>query len=215
MYSVVVFTSGPVATNSFLVFDEEGHGLIVDVPPDSFESVVEQIEEKGITPGAVVLTHSHWDHTADLNRFRERYGEKLIVYGHPEDEYRLSDPNSYLGFPIGIRFEPMKSDRPLVGGDTFTLGQMEFSVIHAPGHTEGSICLHDADNRILFAGDVLFAGSIGRTDLHGGDHEQLMDSIHTKLMRLDDDTRVLPGHGPTTTIGEERESNPFVDPARL
>lgn len=212
MYSVAVFTSGPVATNSFLVWDEEGHGLIVDAPPGSFAQVVEQIDARSIEPTALVLTHSHWDHTADLNRFRERFGEKMIVYGHPDDEYRLSDPNGYLGFPIDLELEPMKSDRPLVDGDTLTLGGMEFQVLHAPGHTEGSICLHDPDNHLLFVGDVLFAGSIGRTDLHGGDHEALLRSLRTTIMPLDDQTRVLPGHGPTTTIGEERESNPFVEP---
>ena len=207
----LLFTSGPVATNSFLVADEEGHALIVDAPPGSFAPTAAAIEERGLQPGALVLTHSHWDHTADLNLFRERYGEELIVYGHPDDEYRLTDPNSYLGFPIDIELPTMKSDRPLVDGNTFTLGGMEFEVIHAPGHTEGSICLHDPERQVIFVGDVLFAGSVGRTDLHGGDHQTLMDSITNRLMPLDDATQVLPGHGPVTTIGEERESNPFVE----
>ncbi len=208
----LLFTSGPVATNSFLVSDEEGHALIIDAPPGSFPSVVAAIEERGLRPGALVLTHSHWDHTADLNLFRERFGEEMIVYGHPDDEYRLSDPNSYLGFPIDIKLPEMKSDRPLVDGNTFTLGGMEFEVIHAPGHTEGSICLYDPERRVIFVGDVLFAGSVGRTDLQGGDHQTLIDSITNRLMPLDDDIQVLPGHGPVTTIGEERESNPFVEP---
>ncbi len=174
--------------------------------------MVAAIEERGLRPGALVLTHSHWDHTADLNLFRERFGEEMIVYGHPDDEYRLSDPNSYLGFPIDIKLPEMKSDRPLVDGNTFTLGGMEFEVIHAPGHTEGSICLYDPERRVIFVGDVLFAGSVGRTDLQGGDHQTLIDSITNRLMPLDDDIQVLPGHGPVTTIGEERESNPFVEP---
>lgn len=207
----LLFTSGPVATNSFLLYDEENRALIVDAPPDSFEPMIAAIEERGLTPGALVLTHSHWDHTADLNRFRERFGPDLIVYGHADDEYRLTNPNDYLGFPIDIRLEPMKSDRTLADGDTFTLGAMEFQVIHAPGHTEGSICLHDPERKIILVGDVLFAGSVGRTDLHGGDHQTLMNSITNRLMPLDNATQVLPGHGPVTTIGVERESNPFVE----
>ncbi len=207
----LAFTSGPVATNSFVAFDEENHAVIIDAPPGSFAAVSAAIGEHQLGVGALVLTHSHWDHTADLNRFREEYGSEMIVYGHADDEYRLEKPNDYLGFPIDLTFEPMTTDRHLVHGDHLTIGTMTWSIIHAPGHTEGSICLYDEVNRIIVAGDVLFADSIGRTDLHGGDHDTLIASIHDHLMPLPDDTVVLPGHGPQTTIGREREANPFIE----
>lgn len=205
------FTSGPVATNSFLVWDEDKHGLIVDAPPGSFDEVVTMIESEGITPGALVLTHTHWDHTADVNAFKERFGEELIVYVHPDDEYRLSDPMKYLLWPIPLQMEPFVPDRHLHHGDRLELGAMRFDILHAPGHSEGSICLYSQDYSLVFGGDVLFAGSIGRTDLPGGNHATLMQSIREQLLPLPDETQVLPGHGPLTTIGEERESNPFFD----
>lgn len=204
-------TSGPVATNSVIAYDDEGHAVVFDAPPDSFAKVAEFVAEKGLDVGALVLTHSHWDHTADLNRFREEYGPEMIVYGHAEDEYRLERPNDYLGFPIDLEFEPMSSDRHLKHGDRLTLGGMSWHVLHAPGHTEGSICLHDETSGVVVVGDVLFAGSIGRTDLHGGDYDTLIASIHNRLMPLPDDTTVIPGHGPVTTIGQERATNPFVE----
>lgn len=205
------FTSGPVATNSFLMWDDEKNGLIIDAPPESFAEVAEAIEREGITPGALVLTHTHWDHTADVNAFKERFREGLIVYVHPDDEYRLKDPMQYLLWPIPLQMEPFVPDRHLHHGDTLELGAMCFDIIHAPGHSEGSICLYDGRHSLLFGGDVLFAGSVGRTDLPGGDHDTLMHSIREYLLPLPDETRVLPGHGPITTIGEERESNPFID----
>ena len=210
--NIAEFTSGPAATNSFLLWDEERHGMIIDAPPDSFGEMVEEIEREGIKPTALVLTHTHWDHTADANLFRERFGEELLIFVHPDDEYRLQDPMKYLLWPVPIEMDPTIPDRYLKEGDVLTLGDdMLFEIIHAPGHTEGSICLYDRKRGLIFVGDVLFSGSVGRTDLPGGDQETLMQSIREKLMPLPDDTRVLPGHGPATTIGVERETNPFVE----
>ncbi len=206
------FTSGPAATNSFLMWDEKKQGLIVDAPPESFDEVVGTIEREGVKPTALVLTHTHWDHTADANLFKERFGDELLIFVHPDDEYRLKDPMSYLMWPIPLQMEPTTPDRLLQQGDVLTLGEeMLFEVIHAPGHTEGSICLYDRKRALIFVGDVLFSGSVGRTDLPGGDHETLMRSIRDHLLPLPDETRVLPGHGPVTTIGVERETNPFVE----
>lgn len=205
------FTSGPVDTNSFLIWDAEKNGLIVDAPPESFDKVAAAIEREGISPAALVLTHTHWDHTADVNAFKDRFGEDLIVYVHPDDAYRLEDPMKYLMWQIPLQMKPFAPDRHLHHGDTLELGAMCFDVLHTPGHSEGSICLYDRTHTLLFGGDVLFAGSVGRTDLPGGDHETLMRSIREQLLPLPDETRVLSGHGPLTTIGEERESNPFIE----
>ena len=206
------FTNGPAATNSFLIWDDEKSGLIIDAPPESFNEMVEAIEREGVKPTALVLTHTHWDHTADVNQFKEHFGDDLLIFVHPEDEYRLKDPMKHLLWPIPLQMEPTKPDRYLRGGDELTLGdEMLFEVIHAPGHTEGSICLYDRRRSLIFVGGVLFSGSVGRTDLPGGDHETLMESIRQHLLPLPDDTRVFPGHGPATTIGVERETNPFVE----
>ena len=209
--SIAVFTSGPAATNSFLLWDEEKHALIIDAPPESFDEVMAAIEREELKPTALVLTHTHWDHTADTNRFKEHFGEELLTFVHPDDEYRLEDPMKHLLWPIPLQMEPTKPDRHLRHGDVFTLGEMLFEIIHAPGHTEGSICLYDRKRALIFVGDVLFSGSVGRTDLPGGDHDTLMESIREHLLPLPDETRVFPGHGPDTTIGVEKESNPFVE----
>lgn len=209
--SLAGFTSGPVATNSFLIWDDERHAMLIDAPPESYDEVVETIERENLSLTALVLTHSHWDHTADTNAFRDRFGEEMLIYIHPDDEYRLEDPMRYLLWPIPLSMEPTVPDRHLNHGDVLTLGEMEFDIMHTPGHTEGSICLYDSARKLLFGGDVLFAGSIGRTDLPGGDGPTLQKSIRDHLMPLPDDTRVFPGHGPDTTIGDERTSNPYID----
>ena len=205
------FTSGPVATNSFLIWDDEKNAILIDAPPGSFDSVRVSIEREELSLSAVVLTHTHWDHTADVNQFKEHFGETLLIYVNPEDEYRLEDPMKYLGWPVDLEMEPTKPDRHLYHGDTFELGAIRFDILLAPGHTEGSICLYDRVHRVVFVGDVLFAGSVGRTDLPGGDAATLLRSIKDVLMPLPDETRVFPGHGPATTIGTERESNPYID----
>ena len=208
--NILDFTSGPVATNSFLVWDDENHAIIVDAPPESFEQVAAAIEERSLAPGALVLTHSHWDHTADVNKYKERFGSGMIIYIHPDDAYRLKDPMKHLLWPIPLHMDPTTPDAFLHHGDVLTLGALRYQVMHTPGHTEGSISLYDPATHILFSGDVLFAGSVGRTDLPGGDWPTLLDSITKHLLPLPDETRVLCGHGPETTVGEERESNPFL-----
>ena len=169
------FTNGPAATNSFLLWDDQGQGIIVDTPPESYPEMVEAIEREEITPKAVVLTHTHWDHTADVNLFKERFGNDLLIYVHPDGEYRLKDPMKYLMWPIPLEMDPTKPDRYLRHDDTLKVGEMAFNILHAPGHSEGSICLYDKERSIIFVGDVLFSGSVGRTDLPGGDHNTLME----------------------------------------
>ncbi|MCE2503042.1 MAG: MBL fold metallo-hydrolase [Chlorobi bacterium] len=204
------FTNGPAATNSFLLWDDRKHGMIIDTPPASFNEMTDAIEREEIKPTALVLTHTHWDHTADVNLFKERFGDDLLIYVHPDDEYRLKDPMKYLEWPIPLEMDPTKPDRYLRHGNLLRLGEMSFGVLHTPGHTEGSICLYGEERSIIFVGDVLFSGSVGRTDLPGGHHQRLTSSIREHLLPLPEKTRVYPGHGPATTIGVERETNPFV-----
>lgn len=204
------FEAGPVATYGYLVVSEETNdGAIIDAPLDSADAIAEAAANAGVTPGALILTHTHWDHTGDAAELKRRFPE-MLIYVHQNDEYRLIEPMKHTVWNLPFTIEGIHADRYLHHGDTITVGGICFQVIHTPGHTEGGICLYDATHKTLFAGDTLFAGSVGRTDLPGGAWETLVASINDRLLTLPDDTRVYPGHGPATTIGEERQSNPFV-----
>jgi hydroxyacylglutathione hydrolase len=204
------FEAGPVATYGYLVVDSEtGDAVIVDAPLDSAEKIAQAAHDAGAVPGALILTHTHWDHTGDAAELKRRFPE-LLIYVHPNDEYRLIEPMKHTVWKLPFEVEGVHPDRYLSDGDTVGSGAIRFTVIHTPGHTEGGICLYDEAHKLLFAGDTLFAGSVGRTDLPGGAWETLTQSITDRLLGLPDDVRVYPGHGPTTTIGEERMSNPFV-----
>lgn len=204
------FESGPVATYAYLAVDIESRkGLIIDAPLQSAGRIIAAADKEGITPEALILTHTHWDHTADAAELKRRYPE-MLVYVHPDDEYRMADPMKHTVWQLPFTIEAIAPDRHVRDGDTFTLGGIDFEIMHTPGHTEGGICLYDAAHKTIFVGDTLFAGSVGRTDLPGGDWDTLLRSISERLMPLPDDTRVYPGHGPSTTIGAERASNPFI-----
>ncbi|MBS1913271.1 MAG: MBL fold metallo-hydrolase [Bacteroidetes bacterium] len=210
MLEILAFESGPVATFAYLVMDREaGDAVIIDAPLDSAARIIEAADAAGVVPGALILTHTHWDHTGDAAILKRRYPE-MLIYVHHDDQYRLADPMKHSVWKLPFTIEPVEADRHLAHGETFRLGSIVFNVIHTPGHTEGGICLYDRGNGVLFAGDTLFAGSVGRTDLPGGDWNTLARSIRERLLDLPDDVRVYPGHGPATTIGEERASNPFV-----
>lgn len=207
---IISFECGPVATNAYLVFKEErSAAVIIDAPMDSIEPLAEAAGEEGVEPAALILTHTHWDHTADAAKMKRRWPD-MIVYVHPDDEYRLVEPMKHSVWPLPFTIEPLNADRHLHAGDRFELEGIEFDVIHTPGHTEGGICLLEKNEGVVFVGDTLFAGSVGRTDLPGGDWGTLLNSIRARLLTLPASTTVYPGHGPATTIGQEREANPFL-----
>ncbi len=206
---VLSVCSGPVATNAYLVIDEDSSdAIILDVPMGSSEWIIQTVEERQVRLTAVWLSHSHWDHTADCAALLRSF--QVPVYCHPLDRYRLKDPNAHTVFPMNIRLEEVMGSIDLVHGQILELGNSRWEVRHTPGHTEGGVCIINHEFKIVLAGDTLFQGSIGRTDLPGGNYEQLIASIHRELLTLDDDYQVLPGHMDTTTIGEERDSNPFL-----
>jgi glyoxylase-like metal-dependent hydrolase (beta-lactamase superfamily II) len=204
------FEAGPVATVGYLVIDTDTRqAVIIDAPMESAERFAAALDAVGATPGALILTHTHWDHTGDVAELKRRY-PGMLIYVHPDDEYRLENPMEHSVWKLPFVIEGAKADSYLRHGDTFTLDGITLNVIHTPGHTEGGICLYAPNDGVIFVGDTLFEGSVGRTDLPGGSWNTLATSITEQLMTLPDEVRVYPGHGPATTIGFERVSNPFV-----
>ncbi|MBA4494279.1 MBL fold metallo-hydrolase [Paenactinomyces guangxiensis] len=206
--NVETFVLGPVMTNAYLVYDrEKGKGIVVD-PGMEPASLVNRIKELELQIEAVLLTHAHFDHIGGLEEVRKLSGSP--VYLHQAEANWLADPDQngsglWPGLPA-IRCRP--AEHVLQGGESLTLLEETFQVLHTPGHSPGSVTY--VWGSVIFSGDVLFKDSIGRTDLPGGNYDTLMDSIHRHLMEMPEETRVLCGHGPETTIGREQDRNPFV-----
>jgi glyoxylase-like metal-dependent hydrolase (beta-lactamase superfamily II) len=185
--------------------------VVVDAPPD-VEAVLELLKPNGLTPVALLLTHGHADHAAGAGTFARR--TQAVVYSHPSDDFLTLNPTRQLmglfGFIPPGDWEPPATRTDLADGEVLSLAGVDFEVRHTPGHTPGHCCFLVEDDATLFSGDQLFAGSVGRTDLPGGDWDTLLDSMKRRVLDLDDGVRVLPGHGPETTIGRERRTNPFL-----
>lgn len=194
---------GDLDTNCWLVSDGAGGPLVVIDPAGDAEELLATVGDRPVA--AIVLTHGHFDHLGAASALRERTGAPLLV--HEADAASVTDPATTGGEIFGYRMSTAAPERVLRDGDTVEAGELSLRVIHTPGHTPGGICLLAEGE--LFAGDTLFAGSVGRTDFPGGDHAALVRSIAERLSALPDDTRVHPGHGPNTTIGRERRANPF------
>ena len=196
------FSCTPFATNCFVV--TEGDEAIVVDPGDATAELVEVVGRVRVR--AIINTHGHCDHCGGNAALVAQTGAELLCH---EDDAPLLHALSQQGAMFGLSFQPSPDpDRFVADGDTITLGPHSMRILHVPGHTPGHIALH-GDGFIL-AGDVLFAGSIGRTDLPGGDHRRLLTSIRERLLPLPDETIVYSGHGPATTIGDERRHNPFL-----
>jgi hydroxyacylglutathione hydrolase len=204
---VVAIPNGQFAENSYLVIDEAAAQCAVVDPGEEPALVLEQIAAAGARPTAIWITHAHLDHVMGVSRVRRETGAP--VYLHPADR-ELYDHVVQQGFAFGIPVEapPPPPDRAFVPGEPVAVGGLSFTVRHAPGHSPGSVCL--VGEGVAFTGDVLFAGSVGRTDLPGGDYETLLRSIERELLTLPDSTIVYSGHGPETTVGRERRANPFL-----
>ncbi len=184
-----------------------GEAMVID-PGDNVEQILRVIGKHGLRVSHIVITHAHIDHVGGAMRLKAHTGAPILM--NPQD-YRLLQALDEQAAWIGVRPpDPVIVDAGLADGDRIGEGDLAAQVIHTPGHTEGSVCLLLDAEKTLIAGDTLFAGSIGRTDLPGGSFERIMASLHDRLLQLPDDTRVVPGHGPLTTIGKERQSNPFL-----
>lgn len=204
------FEGGPFQENAYLALSESSdHAVLVD-PGAAAPRAVAALREEGRTPAAILLTHAHLDHVDGIPAVREAFPD-VPIWLHPEDR-PLYDavPQQALAFGMP-RIELPEPDRAIVPGETLDLGgDLRFQVRFAPGHAPGHVVfIHEASSRVL-VGDVVFAGSIGRTDLPGGSYSTLLASIQEQILTLPDDMVLLPGHGPETTVGRERRSNPFL-----
>ncbi|AJK44741.1 MBL fold metallo-hydrolase [Burkholderia plantarii] len=199
---------------SLIVCEQTGRAAVVD-PGGDLERIREQVEQQGVQVEKVLVTHGHVDHCAGAKALAAHYG--VPIEGPQEDERFWIEqlPSQSERFGFGGRAEAFEPDRWLTDGDTVTVGGETLEVYHCPGHTPGHVVFFSRAHRLAIVGDVLFAGSIGRTDFPRGNHEDLVRSIREKLWPLGDDVTFVPGHGPVSTFGDERSTNPFVADRRF
>jgi hydroxyacylglutathione hydrolase len=206
------FPVGPLACNCTILGDEEAQEAIVIDPGDEVSRIHRRLTELGLQLKQILITHAHIDHVGGALKLKRLTGAPIFLNDRDLPLLKMMQMQAaWLGLATPETAPP---DESLAEGQLVGLARFPAEVLHTPGHTQGSICLHFAPLKLLMAGDTLFAGSIGRTDLPGGDYGQIIDSIHSRLLTLVDETKVLPGHGPATTIGEERQNNPFLQSAR-
>jgi len=199
-------TVGQLGVNCYIVScDDTKESLVID-PGDNVEIILEKIEQENLQVKYIVNTHGHADHIGANNILKNKTNAAIAI--HSDDAPMLSNPKLNLSVYIGASIISDSADIILNAGDTITIGNVNLSVLHTPGHTKGGICL--LTEGALFSGDTLFAESIGRCDFPDGSMNDLIHSIQSQLMNLSDDVKVYPGHGPVTTIGWERTHNPYL-----
>ncbi|MFC2022503.1 MBL fold metallo-hydrolase [Chloroflexota bacterium] len=200
---------GPFASNCYIVGAESNkEGMIID-PGAGANNILKKVEDLGLEVKLIVLTHAHMDHVGALKEVKEATGAAVAIHADDAEPLQARNPLSAIFRLSRLSLQaPLPPNRLLKGGDSTDIGDLHFVVLHTPGHTPGGICL--LGEGVVFSGDTLFNFGIGRFDMPGGNGNQLMNSIHTKLMVLPDNTVVYPGHGPKTTIGTERQWNPFL-----
>jgi hydroxyacylglutathione hydrolase len=204
------FPVGPLRCNCTILGDEVTHEAVVVDPGDNIPEILSRLQKHGLTLRQIVITHAHIDHVGGALLLKRATGAPVYLNQHDLGLLGAMEMQAgWLGVPTPETASP---DASADDGTTVGLATLPAEVIHTPGHTPGSICLLFPQQGLLLAGDTLFAGSIGRTDLPGGDGRQILRSLRDRLMVLPERTRVLPGHGPETTIGEEKQSNPFLQP---
>lgn len=203
---------GPLQCNCSIIGDENSREAMVIDPGDDIADVLGIIAKHNLTVKQIVITHAHIDHVGGAMKLREATGPPILLN---ENDYALLKMLDVQATWLGMRPPgKVEIDHSIGEQQTVQAGSLRANVVHTPGHTEGSICLYFPAEKKLIAGDTLFAGSIGRTDLPGGSFDKIIMSLREKLLTLPDETTVVPGHGPLTTIGDERETNPFLRTTR-
>jgi glyoxylase-like metal-dependent hydrolase (beta-lactamase superfamily II) len=197
--------TGQLEANCYIVTDEKDTDALIIDPGDEPEKINAAVDEHGLNPAYIVLTHAHYDHVCAVKELKDAYGPLLVMH---LDEQAIYEKTKRLCISWGYEQNDFPSpDRAVSEGDTITVGTTIFLLMHTPGHSPGSICLYSGNT--LFTGDTLFSGSVGRTDLHGGDDEKLRSSLK-RIMSLPADTRIFCGHGKETTVAHEMSHNPFI-----
>ncbi len=203
-----IFPVGPLQCNCSIIGDEASREAMVIDPGDDIEDVLALIAKHNLKVKQIVITHAHIDHVGGAMKLRASTGAPILLN---QNDYALLKMLDTQAAWVGMKSPgKVEIDHSVEQADTVRTGAITADVLHTPGHTEGSVCLYFPAEKTLIAGDTLFAGSIGRTDLPGGSFEKIIQSLHGTVLALPDETVVVPGHGPLTTIGEERESNPFL-----
>ena len=203
-----IFPVGPLQCNCSIIGDETTHDAVVIDPGDNIDRVLLTLQRHGLRLKQILITHGHIDHVGGAMKLKQATGAPISM--HTNDLFQLSLLDQMAAW-IGVAPPgPVIIDANLEDGSPIQVGSLQATAIHTPGHTEGSTCIYFPSAKKLIAGDMLFAGSIGRTDLPGGDTKKIMQSLHDRVLTLPEETIVIPGHGPTTTIGEEKQSNPFA-----
>lgn len=210
MISIETFTFNPFQENTYVLYDETGEGVVVDAgcyDREEQSELTKFIEQKKITLKAIINTHSHIDHILGSYFVKDRYKVPLLIYSKDESTLRAGKISAAV---YGLKaFTDVTCDGYLQEETPFAFGNSKLEILFVPGHAPGHVAFYNAAQKFVVGGDVLFNRSIGRTDLPGGNFDTLINSIHQKLFTLPDDVVVYPGHGPTTTIGEEKVHNPF------
>jgi glyoxylase-like metal-dependent hydrolase (beta-lactamase superfamily II) len=205
---VRMFTVGPVQENTYLAWAPEGKRAVIVDPGDEPDKLLGAIDQLGLELEAILLTHTHFDHVGAVAPVARATGAP--VYCPQLEVHILQDINTHMRFPGFGPFESWDPEQTVAGGETLQLAGLTFDVVFTPGHSIGHVTYVERRHRRMFSGDVLFEGSVGRTDLPGGDHGVLLESIQGLLDTFDDETQVLPGHMGVTSLGAERASNPFL-----
>ena len=208
--TIHVLPSGPIQTNGYLLTDSaRGEAVLIDAPGDILDEIQPILAREGCKLTELWITHGHWDHTQDAAKVVRATGAKVLA--HEADKALLETPKVMSAFLDGsIKLEPLKVDHWVKQGERFNALGLEVEVRHVPGHCAGNVLFYFAKDGVAFVGDALFQGSVGRTDLPGGSREVLAKSITTQIYTLPDETVVYAGHGDETTVGVEKQTNPFV-----
>ena len=213
-YSDVVITTivlSDIQENCFVVSKHGSDECVVIDPGMEPEKIVDFLREASLTPVAILITHGHWDHIAGIERLKDEWKDAIVCVGE-NDRYKLTDALGNLSIFHGLSLSTIDADRSLKDGETFDFAGLSFKTIEVPGHSRGHVAyLLETDERsIVFCGDIIFAGSVGRTDFPDGSRRDLLANIREKLLSLPDDAVLFPGHGPETALGIEKRDNPYL-----